>query len=210
MRLLAPVFGGDVVNVSGGTDQDKQGSHYRDYFSAAASYSITNYGPDTFRGFEGRDGEILLDLEGELSSELHGRFDVALSHTVLEHVFELRRAFRNLCLLTRDVAVVCVPVAQVQHESKDFGDYWRFMPGGLRRLFAENEMTVIYEAVNNDPDAATYLISVGARNPETWKGRMPEWSPVHKAADWIGRMPPPAGIRQLIRDRIIRLWSGSK
>ena len=69
LRLLGPLFSGDILNVSGGTEQDKQGSHYREYFSGAASYSITNYGPDTFRGFEGRDGEILLDLEGEVPAE---------------------------------------------------------------------------------------------------------------------------------------------
>ena len=52
LRLVAPLFDGDVVNVSAGDDIDKAGSLYRDYFSNARSYHITNVGPGSFRGFK--------------------------------------------------------------------------------------------------------------------------------------------------------------
>lgn len=185
LRRIANLFGGDVANVSGWEDRDKEGQLYRSYFSSATSYTVTNFHGQ--RGFAGREGEELLDLGAELPAALERRFDVVFNHTTLEHIFEVRRAFANLCRLSRDVVIVVVPFAQQQHETESFGDYWRFTPTCLRELFAENGLGVVYESESPHADAACYLLFVGARHPERWRDRLPRAAPIHTAGSWIGR-----------------------
>ena len=120
LRRIAPLCAGDVANVSGWEDRDKEGRLYRSYFTGAASYTLTNFPGE--RGFAGREGELLLDLGGELPPALEQRFEVVFNHTTLEHIFEVRRAFANLCRLSRDLVIVVVPFAQEQHETASFGD----------------------------------------------------------------------------------------
>jgi len=184
MRKLAPLFSGAVCNVSGWDDRDKEGSHYANYFTRATSYDRTNYGG--FRGFKGEAGEIALDLTAPLAEELKRRFDVTYNHTVLEHIFEVDKAFANLCEMSRDVVIVVVPFSQVQHESESYGDYWRFTPSCLRKLFEKNGLTVIYEAESPDHDAAIYLLFVASRNPERHRENMPRHKPIKLAGTWIG------------------------
>jgi len=185
LRRLAPAFGGHVVNVSGWNDEDKEGGTYRSYFSAASRYTLTNHAGE--RGFGGRDGERLLDLSQPPPQDLERSFDVVFNHTTLEHIFEARQAFANLCRLSRDVVIVVVPFAQQQHETASFGDYWRFTPSCLRQLYAENGLGVVYEAESPDADAASYLLFVGARQPELWRPRLPAAAPIQVAGAWIGR-----------------------
>jgi len=52
LERIAPLFTGDVVNVSAWQDQDKEGRRYRDYFRSARSYTLTNYEADA-RGLQG-------------------------------------------------------------------------------------------------------------------------------------------------------------
>jgi hypothetical protein len=184
LARLAPLFTGDVVNVSGWEDRDKEGRVYRDYFTAASSYSVTNYGG--VRGHTGRDGELFLDLTAPMPDELQGRFDVAYNHTTLEHVFDVRQAFRTLCDLSRDIVIVVVPFSQAQHESESYGDYWRVSPGGLRAMFAENGMEVVYESCSPYRNAAIYLLFVGARDPERWRGVLPPYEPLTRVGARIG------------------------
>jgi hypothetical protein len=166
LQKIAHLSTGDIVNVSSGENIDKEGSTYDQYFPNNNNFSLTNYAPSAFRGFEGRDNEYLVDLAQELLPELEGRFDVALNHTVIEHVFDVLLAFRNLCRLSKDVVIVVVPFAQVQHDSPGYDDYWRLCQAGLRYLFRENDMEVICEACNADVNAAGYLLFVGSRYPE--------------------------------------------
>lgn len=200
LRDIAPRLPGDIVNVSGWDDRDKEGGRYRDYFSAATSYSLTNYSGE--RGLQQQPNEHFLDLTATVPSALAGRFDVVFNHTTLEHIFEVRTAFRNLCELSRDIVLVIVPFAQVQHENESFGDFWRFTPTCLRHLYRENGLSVIYEAENRDRNAATYLLFVGSRNPERWAGKLPAYQPLERSADWIGRTP----IRQTVAALLTGKW----
>jgi hypothetical protein len=184
LRRIAPLFRGDVVNVSGWDDRDKEGGHYRSYFSSCSSYCRTNYGG--FRGFQGNPGEISLDLTAELAEELKRAFDVVFNHTTLEHIFEVRKAFSNLCAMSRDTVIVVVPFSQIQHESESYGDYWRFTPTCIRKLFEENGLTGIYEAVNPDKNAAVYLLCVGSRFPDRYVGLMPLGRHIRDAGRLIG------------------------
>lgn len=185
LRVIAPFFRGDVVNVSAWDDRDKEGRYYKDYFVNASSYSYTNY--RGYRGFQGRANEYPLDLTDRVPDELKERFDVVFNHTTLEHIFDVRKAFANLCELSRDIVIVVVPFAQVQHESSDWKDYWRFTPTCLRALYQENRLSVIYEAESPHRDAGVYLLSVASRHPQRWHGVLPAWSPVQIAGGWIGR-----------------------
>ena len=184
LSRLGPCFQGDIVNVSAWEDRDKQGRHYRDYFCNAKSYSYTNFGG--YRGLQGVDNEYSLDLTGDVPSELTRRFDVVFNHTTLEHIFDVRRAFANLCVLSRDAVIVVVPFAQVMHESDDWKDYWRFTPSCMRALYRENGLGVIYEAQSPHKNSGIYLLMVGSRQPDQWTGRLPSYQSLDACGEWIG------------------------
>ncbi len=193
LRKIAPLFTGDVVNVSGWDDRDKEGERYESYFAGATSYQRTNY--RGFRGYAGEPGEVPLDLTAPLPDELRGRFDVSYNHTVLEHIFEVRTAFSNLCAMSRDVVIVVVPFSQVQHESDSYGDYWRFTPSALRKMFQDEGLTVIYESESPDKNAAIYLLFVASRHPERHRASMPKHQPIKLAGTWIGSSLLVSGIQ---------------
>lgn len=184
LEKIAPLFTGDVVNVSAWDDRDKQGGHYKDYFSKASGYYYTNY--TGARGYQKQKNEYLLDLTEDLPAELRGRFDVVFNHTTFEHIFEVRKAFKNFCDMTRDTAIVIVPFSQLQHETESWKDYWRFTPSCIREMFQENGLEVIYEAESKYKKAAVYLLLVGSRHPQQWKDQMPKFEPIKKAGKWIG------------------------
>lgn len=138
---VAHLFKGKVLNVSAGDDIDKQGRTYAQYFENAETYMISNFYPGLYRGFRGRDNEILLDLEEELSEEMYKQYDVVFCHTVLEHTLNVFTAFKNICYLSRDVVIIIVPFAQIQHDTDGYYDYWRFAPSLIRKLFIINGST---------------------------------------------------------------------
>jgi len=199
LRVIAPVFSGEIANVSGWDDRDKEGGRYKDYFAGNVNYTLTNF--SGYSGFADRQGEIELDLTADLPKSLLGRFDVVYNHTTLEHIFEVREAFANLCAMTRDVAIVVVPFSQVQHESESYGDYWRFTPTCMRELFAENGLEVVFEAESPQKNAAVYLLFVGSRNPESYKERLPDYREIDLAGTWIGASLWVSGI-QYLQNRI--------
>ena len=170
LRRMAPMFQGDVINVSGWNDEDKEGGRYREYFTGARSYAITNYGG--YRGQADDGADIRLDLEADLDPTLLACADVIYNHTTLEHVFDVFKAVSNLCAMTRDVVIVVVPAFQEEHPTEGFGDYWRFMSGGLRRLFEANGLTPVLLASSPYRDTAVYHLCVASRRPEYWKSRL--------------------------------------
>lgn len=165
LRQFAPLFPGSIVNVSAWRDEDKDGSTYCSYFSRATEYVLTNFDADK-RGFQGRDGELFLDLEAPLPTELQSRFDVVFNHTTLEHVFDFRMAFRNLCNMSRDVVIIVVPFLQQMHT--DYGDFWRFTPQALHRMFATEGMDVAYLSFNNDFQSSVYVFCIATKNRQRW------------------------------------------
>lgn len=185
LRRVAPMMMGRVANVSGADDLDKEGGHYVDYFVNASSYTLTNHS-SSFRGFAGRPGEIALDLTAVLSDDLLDTFDVVFNHTTLEHIFELERAFGNLCAMATQYVIVVVPFAQVEHGPPAFGDYWRFTPMAMEELFRRQGWYPAYLAASPMKDAACYLFVVGASS-EALAARLPP-SPKRPVplGDWIG------------------------
>jgi hypothetical protein len=167
LARVGALFSGDVVNVSAWRDEDKAGRRYRDYFTGARSYAITNYRAE-MRGMQGWDGEIFLNLEEPLPTDLKQRFDVVFNHTTLEHVFEFRAAFANLCAMSRDAVILVVPWLQPYHS--DYGDYWRFSPLAVAKLFSENQMTPARIVWNSEPGASVYVFAIGVRQADRWRG----------------------------------------
>lgn len=186
LKKFANLFEGRIINVSAGENIDKEGKTYDQYFINATEFWLSNYSPGSFRGYEGRTNEYLIDLEKPLSEELKEQFDVVFNHTTLEHVFDIFTAFKNLCELSKDVVILVVPFAQEQHEAPDFYDYWRFTPTCIRELFQRNGLTVVYEASNNDFNAGTYLFTIAVKNPEKWSNIFPNTKSERNAASWIG------------------------
>lgn len=183
LRLIAPWVEGAVLNVSGWEDKDKEGGFYRDYFTNASRYDISNFShnhPKT-----GADRMFFLDLTKPLAAELIEQYDAVFCHTTLEHIFDIFTAFRNLCLLTKDLLILVVPFIQQQHEKPAYKDYWRFTPSCLRQLLQENKLTSVYEAYSDQPHQVNYLFFVGSKQPQRWAGKMPSYQPLDAVGSWI-------------------------
>lgn len=170
LRKFGHLFSGDVVNVSAWQDKDKEGNCYREYFPNKASYTITNFEASK-RGFQGTPGEVFLDLEKPLHEDLEEAFDVVFNHTTLEHTYEFRRAFGNLCNMTRDVVIIVVPFVQQMHGT--YGDYWRFSPEAVVRLMEENHLSVAYLSFNNHRQASVYVFAIGVKDQQKWQSLFP-------------------------------------
>ncbi len=170
LKKFAYLFEGDIVNVSAWRDQDKEGNEYKNYFINKKSYTITNYKTEAF-GFQGMEGEIFLDLENDLPADLVNRFDVVFNHTTLEHVFEIEKAFRNLCLMSKDIVILVVPFLQQMHT--DYGDYWRMTPLAVKKMFEKNNMHLQYLSFNSHRNASVYIFAIALKNKERWQQKIP-------------------------------------
>lgn len=169
LRKYAGLFDGDVVNVSAWRDEDKEGRHYRDYFTAAKSYTLTNYKSEA-RGLQGVAGELFLDLTAPLADELRGKFDVVFNHTTLEHVYDVKTAFANLCAMSKDIVVLVVPFLQAYHS--DYGDFWRFSPQAVRRMLEGEALTPLVVTCNRHAFSSVYVFAIASRRPDAWRDRL--------------------------------------
>lgn len=171
LRKFAPLFDGAVINVSGWRDEDKTGGHYRDYFPAAKSYGVSNYRGES--GITGTANEVFIDLEDELPPELAGQYQVAFNHTVLEHVFDIKKAIANICALSHDTVILVTPfLQQVHYIEGSFGDWWRPTPMCIERLLEEHGFQVIYQSSNDNPWYVVYVVTIACRDPEKYRQRL--------------------------------------
>jgi hypothetical protein len=181
----AHLFEGRVVNVSAWKDADKEGRRYRDYFVNATSYTITNYKAEA-RGFQGLAEEIFLDLQQPLPESLRRAFDAVFNHTTLEHIYDIRSAFANVCEMSGDIVIIVLPFLQQYHS--DYGDYWRLSPLAIKRLFEDNGLEVVYQSFNSHRMSSVYVYTIATRHPERWRDRF-DWS--FSSVDPHGRGPEP-------------------
>lgn len=172
LRKFAPLFNGAVINVSGWRDEDKTGGHYRDYFSAATSYAVSNYRGES--GITGVEGEVFIDLEADLPPEIVGQYQVAFNHTVIEHVFDIKKAIANICALSHDTVILVTPfLQQVHYIEGSFGDWWRPTPMCIERLLEEQGFHVVYQSSNDNPWYVVYVVTIACRNPEKYRQLLP-------------------------------------
>jgi hypothetical protein len=189
LKKIAPLFDGKVINVSAWKDRDKDvsykeyilgnydgGSRYKSYFVNASKYGVSNYPSDGYKGeqenpsIDEYDYVYSIDLEREtIPDDVHRKFNVVLSHTVLEHVFDVFTAFRNICKMSKDVVIIIVPFTQQVHYLEDgYKDFWRFTPFVLDKLFEENGFKVLYRSSNSQLQSSIYYFYVASRKPEEW------------------------------------------
>lgn len=167
LAKFSALFGGKVINVSGWQDFDKKNKYYKDYFPNCSEYWISNLGKTEARGYQGNlKNEIILDLEKD-ASHLAGTFDVAFNHTTLEHIFDVKHAAANLFGLSRDIVILVVPFLQEEHA--DYGDYWRFTPQVVLKLFKTNGLEPIYLNYNDHGHSSVYIFAIGSKHPEKWQ-----------------------------------------
>lgn len=165
LRRFSPLFQGRIINVSAWRDEDKEGNFYKSYFPQASVYHTSNLNTD-YRGYQGNENEIELDLMSDLPEGMQAAYDVVFNHTVLEHVYDFRKAFANLCAITRDMLIVVVPFVQQMHSRN--GDFWRFSPEAVKRMFEGEGMVPLYISFNNHPQASVYVFAIGTKHPEKW------------------------------------------
>jgi hypothetical protein len=163
LAKIAHLFKGIVLNVSGWNDLDKNGRRYKDYFCHAKEYFISNFKEEA-RGMQGLENEFFLDLTAPLKHKK--KYDVVFNHTTLEHIYDVKTAFKNLCSLSNDVVIVVVPFLQPMHG--DYGDYWRFSPSLVKQLFEDEGMTPLQVTFNNHKRSAVYVFAIASRHPERW------------------------------------------
>ncbi len=173
LRRWGRLYDGAIVNVSAWRDEDKEGGRYRDYFPHATSYAMTNYWGSASEN-DGHPEAKFFDIQNETPSEMRGRFDVVLAHTVLEHVYDVRLAIANIAAPTRDTMILIVPFAQDEHYTGSlYGDYWRMTPLGMKRAVEEQGLSLLYVASNDTPWYPIYLFCIASRRPEKWAGIFP-------------------------------------
>lgn len=183
------LFSGNIINVSGWDDRDKEGNCYQDYFPHKACYTISNIKGS--RGWSGNENEIFLDLTEELPQNFKKQYDVVFNHTTLEHIFDIRRAMANLCELSRDIVIVVVPFLQVvHHEPGSFSDYWRPTPFALESMFRENGLEMLYCSSNDTPIFSVYLFCIASRFPDKWSSFFPPRVEVTPGMSWHNRKIP--------------------
>ena len=170
LKRLSPHFTGDVINIAGGKDSDKENKLYKHYFINVDSYTVANY--EKQYSEKNQDNAILLDLSIPLenASPLLETYDVVFTHTVLEHIFDINTAISNLCKISKDIVITVVPFIQSFHQKeKYYHDYWRFTPYCIYRLFKDNGLDTIYINWNNDPHGNIYLFHIASKKKEKWK-----------------------------------------
>lgn len=146
IKKIAPFFNGKILNLSGGEDSDKCNSFYKKYFSNATQYDVSNYIP---KNINLKNGGFHLDIEKKVKNKLVKRYDLVFSHTVLEHVFQIQNAVKNICLISNDYVLTIVPFLQSYHHEPWYNDYWRFTPQALIQLFSREGFKTIYYNWNN-------------------------------------------------------------
>jgi hypothetical protein len=164
----AEVFTGDIINVSGWDDRDKEGRCYADYFTKKNSYTISNIAGA--RGLSGKENEIFLDLTKNLEKKHKKKYDVVFNHTTIEHIFEVKKAFSTICSLSKDIVIIVLPFMQPIHwEKGSFLDYWRFTPFSLYKMFTDNGFKILYLSCNNNPVFNIYIFCIATRDKDKWR-----------------------------------------
>jgi len=202
LQKFASLFTGDVINISGWKDLDKQGGNYKHYFKNCSSYLISNY-RTVNKGFQDQNDEIFLNLEDDLDVDSHEKFDVVFNHTTLEHIFNFKKAFENLCLLSRDIVILIVPFLQQWH-GEDFEDYWRFSPSAIRKLFKNQGFTLIYLSYNNHKRSSVYIFCIASKNPAKWKVKITQRQ-IRNKKIWLDPYPSYIGSRTIINNLFFRI-----
>lgn len=126
-HFLGPRTFGRTLNVGAGEASVMY--RQREYFSAAEYHTL-----------ESAESKIPATYQcsaTDLSQIPSDSYDWVISTAVLEHVDDCWAAAREQVRITKPGGYIycLIPFAQVLHPAEYFGDFWRFTPQGLRKLF---------------------------------------------------------------------------
>jgi SAM-dependent methyltransferase len=166
LKKFSHLFKGNIINVSGWKDEDKEGKKYKDYFINVDKYFVSNYYGN--QGYQNQENEMLLDLENPIDNKNIGKFDVVFNHTVLEHVFNIEQAVKNLCDLSKDIVILVTPFIQPEHYIDNaYNDYWRPTTQALNKMLKDNDFNIIYQSSNNNSWYHVYIFTIAVKSGST-------------------------------------------
>lgn len=198
LKRFSHLFNGEIINVSGSSDNDKNssfkdyyfgnydaGDRYKDYFVNANSYTVSNYPLDKTEYSLDKTNMVFLDLEEKIPNEYINKYDVVYNHTVFEHIFDIFTAFKNLCSMSNDIVIFIVPQSQQIHDyARGYKDYWRFTPFAVDKLFEQNGFTVLYRETTVGFSESMYLFYIASKKPKKW---IDKFIKVEKVEDYLTR-----------------------
>jgi SAM-dependent methyltransferase len=138
LRAHAAAITGDVISLGSGSDSDKEGRHYRDYFTRATSYTTADLNSE-------RGADLQIDIRA-MPHVSDAAYDAVLCNSVLEHVDNYRSGLAEITRVLKPggILLLNVPFRQALHLEPY--DFWRFTSHGLRYLLEPD-----YEIVALDP-----------------------------------------------------------
>lgn len=133
---------GDVLSVGSSADRDGNGRTYRQYFTAASSYTTSEVEPTP-------GCDLVLDARN-MAAVADGAYDAVFCSGVLEHVDDCHAAVRECRRILKPggVFLVGVPFQQRIHRAPQ--DFWRFTEFGVRWLLREFTIEAVV-GLGDDP-----------------------------------------------------------
>lgn len=126
IKYIASGITGRVFSIGSGTDEDGEGSFYRNYFKNCTEYFTSEISPRS-------DCDITIDVH-DLSKIDNGYFDCVFCSGVLEHVVEPDRALEEMSRILKSDGTLLLGVPFKQGLHLEPTDYWRFTKYGIEYL----------------------------------------------------------------------------
>jgi SAM-dependent methyltransferase len=123
---------GAILSIGSGTDEDGEGSRYRDYFPSASSYTTSEVTPE----FE---PDLVLDVR-DMKEIADGAYDCVFCSGVLEHVDDYHKGLSEITRILKSggVLLLGVPFRQPLHMAPH--DFWRFTEFGIRHMLSQSHL----------------------------------------------------------------------
>ena len=164
-HFLGPRTWGSTLNVGAGeaSVMYKQ----REYF-AASQY-------DTLESAESKLPATYQCSATDMSVIPDNSYDWVISTAVLEHVDDCWAAAREQIRITKPGGFIycLIPFDQLLHPAEYFGDYWRFTPQGLRKLF-ETCQPLEIEAWGDNPTQPNGFAMLFVKPPSAYAAAQPK------------------------------------
>lgn len=155
-ELLGPRTFGSMLNVGAG--------------SGTINYDVPSmFAAAEFHTLETPDAKLAatyLNDAADMRDVPSERYDWVMSNAVLEHVPDPWAVAREKTRVakTGGYIVVSVPFSCVMHPGAHFGDYWRFSPQGVMKLFPECSVVEI-EFWGDDPHLPASIALILRKGP---------------------------------------------
>ena len=148
LKRWAATVTGDVLSIGSSTDQDGAGKHYREYFTAAQSYTTSEVKPGC---------DLVLDVRS-MPTVADGRYDALFVSGVLEHVDDIWSAVRECARILKPGGVLLLGVPFWQQIHRAPQDFWRFTASAVRYLLEHLFVIDDLVAIGYPLSPATYWV----------------------------------------------------